>query len=172
MVNFKNIKTPVLSNRWAKYLIEVVMQKFLVPFATFFVISCAPELSADPNIELVRDEYEAYFNDFVARDFDAIASHFQFPTMNRLTTPAVVLSTQDEVSAFFESLPIQDGYSYSLMDRIDIYRLAEIVYYVDLDFTRYNTSDENLFEGRTLYFFGNETGSWKVFAQVPVQRDD
>lgn len=26
-------------------------------------------------------------------------------------------------------MPIQDGYSYSLMDRIDIYRLAESVYY-------------------------------------------
>ena len=148
------------------------MKKLLIPFALFFVTSCAPEQSADPNIELVREEYEEYFNDFVARDFDAIASHFQVPTMNRTITPAVVLSTQDEVSAFFESLPIQDGYSYSLMDRIDIYRLADSVYYVDLDFTRYNTSDENLFEGRTLYFFGNETGSWKVFAQVPVQRDD
>ena len=148
------------------------MQKFLVPFATFFVISCAPELSADPNIELVRDEYEAYFNDFVARDFDAIASHFQVPTMNRRITPAVVLSTQDEVSTFFESMPIQDGYAYSLMDRIDIYRLADSVYYVDLDFTRYNASDEILFEGRSLYFFGNETGSWKMFAAAPVQRDD
>ena len=53
------------------------------------------------------------------------------------------------------------------MDRIDIYRLADGVYYVDLDFTRYNTSDEILFEGRTLYFFGNETGSWKMFAAAP-----
>ena len=91
--------------------------------------------------------------------------------MNRSITPAVVLSTGDEVSAFFESMPIQDGYAYSLMDRIDIYRLADGVYYVDLDFTRYNTSDEILFEGRTLYFFGNETGSWKMFAAAPVQRD-
>ena len=87
------------------------MKKFLVPFTFFFVISCAPEPSEDPNIELVRDEYEAYFNDFVARDFDAIASHFQLPTMNRSITPAVVLSTRDEVSAFFESMPIQDGYA-------------------------------------------------------------
>ena len=148
------------------------MQKFLIPLTLFFVISCAPEQSADPNIELVREEYESYFNDFVARDFDAIASHFQVPTMNRGTTPAAVLSTQDEVSAFFRSMPIQDGYSYSLMDRIDIYRLAENVYYVDLDFTRYDTSDEILFEGRTLYFFGNETGSWKMFTSAPVQRDE
>ena len=87
------------------------MKKFLVPFTFFFVISCASEPSEDPNIELVRDEYEAYFNDFVARDFDAIASHFQVPTMNRSITPAVVLSTRDEVSAFFESMPIQDGYA-------------------------------------------------------------
>ena len=57
------------------------------------------------------------------------------------------------------------------VNRIDIYRLADGVYYVDLDFTRYNTSDEILFEGRTLYFFGNETGSWKMFAAAPVQRD-
>ena len=146
------------------------MKKLLVPFTFFFVISCEPEPSEDPNIELVRDEYEAYFNDFVARDFDAIASHFQVPTMNRSISPAVVLSTRDEVSAFFESMPIQDRYAYSLMDRIDIYRLADGVYYVDLDFTRYNTSDEILFEGRTLYFFGDETGSWKMFAAAPVQR--
>ena len=148
------------------------MQKFLIPVTLFFVISCAPEQSADPNIELVREEYESYFNDFVARDFDAIASHFQVPTMNRTASPAAVLSTQNEVSTFFESMPIQDGYSYSLMDRIGIYRLADSVYYVDLDFTRYNTSDEILFEGRTLYFFGNETGSWKMFTAAPVRRDD
>ncbi len=148
------------------------MKKLLIPFALFFVTSCAPEQSADPNIELVREEFEAYFNDFVARDFDAIASHFQVPAMNRGTSPAVVLSTQDEASAFFESMPIQDGYAYSLMDRIDIYRLADSVYYVDLDFTRYSTSDQVLFEGRSLYFFGNETDAWKMFAAAPVQRDD
>ena len=83
------------------------MKKFLIPFVLFFVVACVPEQPADPNIELVRVEYESYFNDFVARDFDAIASHFQVPIMNRGTTPAAVLSTQDEVSAFFSSLTIK-----------------------------------------------------------------
>jgi len=78
----------------------------------------------------VREEYEPYFNDFFARDFDATTSHFQVPTMwGKRATPAVALSTQDEVSTIFESMPIQDGYSYSLIGRIDISRLAESVFY-------------------------------------------
>ena len=70
----------------------------------------------------------------------------------------------EEVVEFFSSFPLQNGYAYSLIDQVEVHRLAEPIYYLDLDFSRYNSSDELLFEGSSLYFFSNETGSWKIFS--------
>ena len=66
---------------------------------------------------------------------------------------------------------IQEGYKYSTIDRLDVYKLASTVYYADVDFTRYNDQDEVIFEGRGLYYFGNESGSWKMFAMGAVERN-
>ena len=56
--------------------IEGNMKKFSSGLALIFLISLSCGQSTDPNVELIRNELDAYFNDFVARDFDAIATHF------------------------------------------------------------------------------------------------
>jgi hypothetical protein len=66
---------------------------------------------------------------------------------------------------------IQEGYKYSTIDRLNVHKLASSVYYADVDFTRYNDQDEVIFQGRSLYYFTNESGSWKMFAMGPVERD-
>ena len=118
--------------------------------------------SLDPNVALVESELDAYNEHFVARDFDGIATHFEVPAMFK-TDPAVVATSHAEVAEFFRSFSLQEGYAYSRIERVDIQRLTESIYYVDFDFSRYNSADETLFEGSSLYLFGNATGSWKIF---------
>ena len=139
------------------------MKKFSSGLALIFLASLSYGQSTDSDAELIRNEFDAYHNDFVARDFDAIATHFQVPAMFK-TTPNVIATTHEEVMEFFSSFPLQEGYAYSLIDQVEVHRLAEPIYYLDLDFSRYNSSDELLFEGSSLYFFSNETGSWKIFS--------
>ena len=77
--------------------------------------------------------------------------------------PTVVATSHVEVAEFFRSLPLQEGYAYSRIERVEIQRVTESIHYLDFDFSRYNSADETLFEGNRLYLFGNDTGSWKIF---------
>ena len=103
-----------------------------------------------------------YVVDFVKRDFQAVATHFQVPAMFRAPSLAVFTSHQ-EISQRYANDPIQDGYEYSAIDRLDVYKLSEEVYYADVDFKRNNESDEVIFKSRSIYFFSQDTGSWKMF---------
>ena len=103
-----------------------------------------------------------YVDDFVKRNFQAVATHFQVPAMFRAPSLAVFTSHQ-EISQRYANDPIQDGYEYSAIDRLDVYKLSEEVYYADVDFTRNNVSDEVIFKSRSIYFFSQDTGSWKMF---------
>jgi hypothetical protein len=117
----------------------------------------------------------AYVQDFIDNDFEGIASHFQTPVMRRSNwrAPTRIALTPDELMESYrdDKANIQEGYKYSTIDRLDVHKLASTVYYADVDFTRYNHQDEVIFQGRSLYYFANESGSWKMFAMGPVERD-
>ena len=44
--------------------------------ATFFTAQNTQE-----DVELIRGVFDAYFDDFVSRDFEGMASHYQAPLM-------------------------------------------------------------------------------------------
>ena len=139
------------------------MNKLLttITLLCFSVAANAQESEAEI-IESIRAEYMEYVDDFIARDFQAVATHFQVPAMFRAPSLTVATSHQ-EISQRYANNPIQDGYEYSTIDRLDVYKLSEEVYYADVDFTRYNESDEVIFQSRSIYFFSQDTGSWKMF---------
>ena len=151
-----------------------------IGLATLLVFGCAEPSTGnleDPNIEQIKEVYMAYVQDFIDNDFEGIASHFQTPVMRRgnrnwgITTR--IARTSDELMDSYrdDKANILEGYKYSTIDRLDVYKLASTVYYADVDFTRYNDQDEVIFEGRGLYYFGNESGSWKMFAMGAVERN-
>lgn len=113
-------------------------------------------------IELIKTEYMEYIEDFIARDFEAVATHFQVPTMFRAPSLTVVTSHQ-EIAQRYANNPIQEGYEYTTADRLDVHKLSQDVYYADVDFRRYNDSDEVILQSRSIYFFSKDTGSWKMF---------
>ena len=141
------------------------MKQFLTGVIVLFSANlyCAQE--TDPNVALIQEEFEAYLRDFIARDAVSLATHFQFPSINKLVIPNSVFHTKEEIIKFWESFPLQDGYAYSTTDSLEIHRLSDPIYYLDLDYSRYNDADELLYEGSSIYLYGNETGSWKIFFQ-------
>jgi hypothetical protein len=154
------------------------MKKTLLFALALIAVGCAetaPINVDDPNIEQIKDVYMAYVQDFIDNDFEGIASHFQTPVMRRSNwrAPTRIALTPDELMESYrdDKANIQEGYKYSTIDRIDVHKLASTVYYADVDFTRYNHQDEVIFQGRSLYYFANESGSWKMFAMGPVERD-
>ena len=151
-----------------------------ISLATLLVFGCAEPSTGnleDPNIEQIKEVYMAYVQDFIDNDFEGIASHFQTPVMRRGNqnwgVATRIALTPDELMDSYrdDKANIQEGYKYSTIDRLDVYKLASTVYYADVDFTRYNDQDEVIFEGRGLYYFGNESGSWKMFAMGAVERN-
>ena len=50
-------------------------------------------------------------------------------------------------------------------DSLEIHRLSDPIYYLDLDYSRHNDVDELLYEGNSIYLYGKDTGSWKIFFQ-------
>ena len=66
---------------------------------------------------------------------------------------------------------IQDRYKYSTVSRLDVTRLSSSLYYADADYSRFNSKNELLHQGRSIYFFSNADKGWKVFSMEEVERE-
>ena len=131
---------------------------------------------SNPDMEQIEDVYMAYVQDFIDNDFEGIASHFQTPVMRRGNglVPTRIAMTPDELMDSYrdDKANIQEGYKYSRIDCMYVRTMAvDLYYYLDAQYTRYNDQDEIIFEGRTLYYFSNESGNWKMFATIPAETD-
>ena len=147
------------------------MKQILIGAILLLAVSFSYAQEEDPNITLIQNSFEAFLKDFIARDAAGLATHFQFPSVNQITNPASVFHTKEEITKFYASLTLQDGYAYTLTDSLEIHRLSDLIYYLDLDYSRYNDADELLYEGSSIYLYGKETGSWKIFFQRTGDRE-
>jgi ketosteroid isomerase-like protein len=131
----------------------------------------ASQNSASPEA-LIEAEYRQYIRDFIAKDYEAIASHFNPPIQTTNAERSLVLQTTEEIKRMYQNMManIQKGYSYSEVDSIDIQPLSRSTYAASVSFTRYNTKDEAIFEGRSTYLFGNQSGEWKMFSMIQADR--
>ena len=143
--------------------------------ATVLSLLIASSVSAghheDPNVAEIKAIYRAYVDDVVKRDFNAIASHFQAPVMQRSAQGIMVSDTNEEIAQRFKEFManIQDGYKYSIIDRLDVTKIADSLYYADADYSRFNSKDEVIYQGRSIYFFSDIDGAWKMFATEQVK---
>ena len=132
----------------------------------------ANQNSASPEA-LIEAEYRQYVRDFIAKDYEAIASHFNPPIQRTNFEGSVVLQNTEQIKRMYQNVManIQKGYSYSEVDSIDIQPLSRSTYAANVSFTRYNTKDEAIFEGRSIYLFGNQSGEWKMFSMIQAERE-
>ena len=110
----------------------------------------------------IESAYRQYVDDFIANDFDAIASHFHPPV--NFNTFGSIATTYEEVINQYKDMKanIQEGYAYSIIDDIGIHGMENNQYLVCADYSRYNEKDERLFAGRTHYLYIPTSNGWKM----------
>ena len=120
----------------------------------------------------IESSHRRYVQDFIDNDFEAIASHFKPPVDFKLYD--FVAETNEDVMNQFKDMKanIQEGYAYSLIDEIGISKTSNNNFLLCTDYTRYNSDDEILFEGRTqyIYIFSLNEG-WKINSLDSIARD-
>ena len=116
------------------------MKRILLVALALISSGCSEQIPVnqdDPNIEQIKGVFAAYNQDFIDNDFEGIASHFQTP-VRIAQANALIAMTPDELMDIYRDIKtnIQEGYKYSIIDRLDVHRLASTVYYADADYTR------------------------------------
>ena len=120
----------------------------------------------------IESSYRKYVQDFIDNDFEAIASHFKPPVDFKLYD-FVAETNEDVINQYMDmKANIQEGYAYSLIDEIVISKTSNNNFLLCADYTRYNSDDQILFEGRTqyIYIFSLNEG-WKINSLDSIARD-
>ena len=135
--------------------------RLFVGLSSLVIATFSTAQNTQEDMELIRGVFDAYFDDFVSRDFEGMASHYQAPLM---IIPTRTINSREGIVDFFRKMPIQEGYAYSTQDEVTIRRMSDSLYYLDLAFSRFNEDDKIVFEGNSLYFFTNASGDWKIYS--------
>ena len=150
------------------------MIRIALILATIFVLIVTSARADDHQFEndenKIKKAYSAYVNNFMASDFGAIAEKFTYPATFKIKILSfipltITLDDHEEMVEHFKSLRknIQEGYSYSTVDQISVEKTQE-GYVADVMYSRFNSKDELLTEGRGLYSYKEVDRVWKMYA--------
>ena len=120
----------------------------------------------------IESSYRRYVQDFIDNDFEGIASHFE-PPVNFKPYDFVAETNEDVMNQYKDmKANIQEGYAYSLIDEIDISKTSNNNFLLCADYTRYNSDDQILFEGRTQYIYAYSLNEgWRINSLDSMDRD-
>ncbi len=144
---------------------------FLCMSIALSALACADHHEASSQV-LIEAEYNQYIRDFIAKDYEAIASHFNPPIQRTTFEGSLVLETREEIAAVYQNMManIQEGCGYSEIDSMHIQAMSSTTHAADVNFTRYNASKEAVFGGRRIYLFGKQSRAWKMFSIIQAER--
>ena len=146
------------------------MKKLIKIFCFFFAVSCSVNSEDDLNRFEIQKLYRLYVDDFIANDFESIASYFDTPVDSKSFN--VIAETDEDIIRLFKDIKanIQEGYAYSVIDNISVTNVEDDTYLLCADYSRYNNNDKLLFEGRTHYVYINTSDGWKINSLEPKDR--
>ena len=147
-----------------------VMKKLIIICCIFFAVSCSVNSEDDLNRFEIQKLYRLYVDDFIASDFESIASYFDTPVDSKSFN--VIAETDEDIIRLFKDIKanIQEGYAYSVIDNISVTNVEDDTYLLCADYSRYNNNDKLLFEGRTHYVYINTSDGWKINSLEPKDR--
>ena len=139
-----------------------VMKKLIMICCIFFAVSCSVNSEDDLNRFEIQKLYRLYVDDFIASDFESIASYFDTPVDSKSFN--IIAETDEDIISLFKDIKanIQEGYAYSVIDNISVTNVEDDTYLLCADYSRYNNNDKLLFEGRTHYVYINTSDGWKI----------
>ena len=120
----------------------------------------------------IDSSYRQYVQDFINNDFEAIANHFVPPVDFKLYD-LTAETNEDVINQYIKmKANIQQGYAYSLIDQIEILKTNDNNFLLCSDYSRYNSNNQLLFQGRThyVYVYVPNVG-WKMNSLDSKDRD-
>lgn len=120
----------------------------------------------------IDSSYRQYVQDFINNDFEAIANHFVPPVDFKLYD-LTAETNEDVINQYIKmKANIQQGYAYSLIDQIEILKTNDNNFILCSDYSRYNSNNQLLFQGRThyVYVYVPDVG-WKMNSLDSRDRD-
>ena len=147
-----------------------VMKKLIMICCIFFAVSCSVNSEDDLNRFEIQKLYRLYVDDFIANDFESIATYFDTPVDSKSFN--VIAETDEDIIRLFKDIKanIQEGYAYSVIDNISVTNVKDDTYLLCADYSRYDKNDKLLFEGRTHYVYINTSDGWKINSLEPKDR--
>ena len=146
------------------------MKKLIMICCIFFAVSCSVNSEDDLNRFEIQKLYRLYVDDFIANDFESIATYFDTPVDSKSFN--VIAETDEDIIRLFKDIKanIQEGYAYSVIDNISVTNVEDDTYLLCADYSRYDNNDKLLFEGRTHYVYINTSEGWKINSLEPKDR--
>lgn len=112
----------------------------------------------------IRRVFDAYVEDFVAKDIDGIANHFSQPVLFGVDEPQVAQDRNGVKAAFADIFAnIQTGYAYSTVESFQLDSINQRLYNVQISYNRYNNKGEIIHSGESVYFFKPAEDSWRIY---------
>lgn len=140
----------------------MMFQKISLVALSLLSFPSLAEKSVEREIESI---YMDYVSDLNNKDFESVASYFQTPIMVRLSEQSFVLETSELIKDFFKNQlqKMQQIFRDTRVDKIEVEKATESIYYAKVNFLRYNDEGNILSSDSVVYFFNNKGGSWQIF---------
>ena len=120
-------------------------------------------VAANAQETVIKEIQKSYVEDFIAFDYDGMATHFTYPVMIMSSTTRI-LENPDALINYYKSLisELPENYSHSTTE-VEVKKINNSTWLLASTFYRYNTNGDMFQSGTTQNFYIETNEGWKIF---------
>jgi len=120
-------------------------------------------VAANAQETVIKEIQKSYVEDFIAFDYEGMATHFTYPVMIMSSTTRI-LENPDALINYYKSLisELPENYSHSTTE-VEVKKINNSTWLLASIFYRYNTNGDMFQSGTTQNFYIETNEGWKIF---------
>ena len=120
-------------------------------------------VAANAQETVIKEIQKSYVEDFIAFDYEGMATHFTYPVMIMSSTTRI-LENPDALINYYKSLisKLPENYSHSTTE-VEVKKINNSTWLLASIFYRYNTNGDMFQSGTTQNFYIETNEGWKIF---------
>ena len=120
-------------------------------------------VAANAQETVIKEIQKSYVEDFIAFDYEGMATHFTYPVMIMSSTTRI-LENPDALINYYKSLisELPENYSHSTTE-VEVKKINNSTWLLASTFYRYNTNGDMFQSGTTQNFYIETNEGWKIF---------
>ena len=120
-------------------------------------------VAANAQETVIKEIQKSYVEDFIAFDYEGMATHFTYPVMIMSSTTRI-LENPDALINYYKSLISKspENYSHSTTE-VEVKKINNSTWLLASIFYRYNTNGDMFQSGTTQNFYIETNEGWKIF---------